>query len=250
MVEVLDEPEMTYVIGHELGHMLLGHWKYPRARSEEDYRVLELSRASEISADRAGFVACGDRDIALSGMLKVASGLGREFLEIDVAEYVRQVHDQRAAEGDESILFSTHPPFPIRARALLRFDRARGRGAEASAGDGLQRIDEQIRREMDEVARGAGGNRFTELAKSAAFWEIAREASRGGRLDAEMQRRMEQGFGLPKLEALRDLLRGRSKSDVEALLEQKLGEARKRIDAAPLLAVVALREELDRFRAG
>ena len=54
-------------------------------------KLLHLSRASEISADRAGFLGSGNIENSLKAMLKIASGLGDEHLSFNFPSYLDQL---------------------------------------------------------------------------------------------------------------------------------------------------------------
>ena len=79
LIELLNEKELMFVIGHEVAHYVYQHSIYPNPNSEENeitkLNILNLSRAAEISADRIGFLACGDLESSLRANLKLASGL-------------------------------------------------------------------------------------------------------------------------------------------------------------------------------
>jgi hypothetical protein len=239
LVTSLQPQEWQCIVGHELGHHLLGHHRYPEGeRPQLNLRALELKRASEISADRAGLIACADVDVALRVMLKVASGLDEKHLEIDVSDYMRQLAELRDTAGDEGILFSTHPPFPIRARAVLRFDSVlRELEAGADASELLRQTDESIQRDLDSASCGTGGNRFTEQARTAAFWAAASTLCVDGTFSSADQAVMTRRFGHDRVDALKRFLAGSSsKGDVLALLKEKAETTRRELDAAPLMA--------------
>ena len=59
LIELLNEKELMFVIGHEVAHYIYQHSIYPNPNTEENeitkLNILNLSRAAEISADRIGF---------------------------------------------------------------------------------------------------------------------------------------------------------------------------------------------------
>ena len=60
MIDLLNGEELQSVIGHEVSHFYYQHSLYPspnQARTKTEFlNLLHLSRAAEISADRAGFL--------------------------------------------------------------------------------------------------------------------------------------------------------------------------------------------------
>lgn len=250
LVQLVSAQELQFVLGHELGHFLFKHFTYPiPSDAVEPLRLLELRRASELSADRAGLVACQDVDAALSAILKVASGLNEAHLQIDILDYIRQVRDLGEAMGDESLLYSTHPSFPLRARALLRFDSvlqyARDGGDVSPM---LKETDVRIRREMDRAAAGAAGNRFTDQALTAAFWNAAHVLCADGRFGGQEQERLAERFGREKVDALKRALASRSRDEGLTFLEDKRRDAEATLECAPLFVVRAAQEALLGFR--
>lgn len=87
LARVLDREELEFVVGHELGHIRLGHtWlnsviggmagiPSPYAAAALLYVAFRWwNRACEFSADRAGLLACGRLDKAISALVKIATG--------------------------------------------------------------------------------------------------------------------------------------------------------------------------------
>lgn len=89
LVENLTDDELTYIIGHEMGHIkskhMLYHWM---ARNVSVWlfkqsiigglalqglliALLEWERKSELTSDRAGYIACRNKDATITGMMKL-----------------------------------------------------------------------------------------------------------------------------------------------------------------------------------
>lgn len=216
----------------------------------EHLRELELGRAAEISADRAGLMACNDVDVALRAMLKVGSGLDERHLQVDIADYMRQLAELRETAGDEGVFFSTHPPFPVRVRALLRFDsllREARSGSDYSAL--LCQTDDSIQHDMDAASGASGENRFTEQGGTAAFWAAALSVCEDGRFTTDEQRVMTERFGPDRVDALKRLLDGADSTAAGIqLLQEKTATTRAGLATAPLLAVRRFEALMTSFR--
>ncbi len=142
LIDMLDDQELLFVVGHELGHIRFGHVLYTVLARNLSI-ILELIgkatlglgslvgyglalplfdwyRKAELSADRAGLLCVQDREVPIRTLMKLAGGSTTMFAQMDQAEFMRQI---RAYEdADESTLnkmykvlltaFRTHP-FPI-----------------------------------------------------------------------------------------------------------------------------------------
>ncbi len=131
-VERFSEREFLFLLGHEIGHGLLGHYQFPAeamVHPEDDDNqlpwatcmdLLAWSRASEISADRMGLLCCQSAEVATRAFLKLASGLSDRFLgagddfDAQMDEWVR---DKVAGEG----LDDSHPIHSIRVQCARAF---------------------------------------------------------------------------------------------------------------------------------
>lgn len=142
LVDMLDEQERLFVIGHELGHIKFGHVLYTvlaeNIRTVIDIigratlgvgsllgtglalPLLDWYRKAELSADRAALLCVQDKEIAFRTFMKLAGGSEAMAAQMQPEEFMRQI---RAYEdADESTLnkaykvwitaFRTHP-FPI-----------------------------------------------------------------------------------------------------------------------------------------
>lgn len=130
LIELMTEKELAFVVGHEIGHAILGHSEIPYGDYEDDnFSVLEvvklrnLSRHMEISADRIGLIACQDINIAGSALFKLVAGLSSRWVKFDPDAYEK--HIEQLAENIDLLGIErqglTHPITPLRVKALKIF---------------------------------------------------------------------------------------------------------------------------------
>ena len=133
LLKVMDEDELTFIIGHELGHVALGHaWLNTLLGSAEmlpgsfsSALLLTLAfrwwnRSCEYSADRAGLLACGSLEKSISALLKLVSGGqgSRKSLE-KAMQMVDREDDSFINQLGETL--STHPMIIRRVQELKRY---------------------------------------------------------------------------------------------------------------------------------
>ncbi|MEZ4446875.1 MAG: M48 family metallopeptidase [Polyangiaceae bacterium] len=131
----LDVKELTFVIGHELGHVLFDHLSlHPQGFASHATiaplhmaRLYAWMRYAELTADRVGLFCCRDYDVAVRVSFKMTSGLTDERFLQRAAESADQYAELAREEIDSSAedWFSTHPYSPLRLRALDLFARSR-----------------------------------------------------------------------------------------------------------------------------
>ena len=123
LLEACDENgrEMDMVIGHEIGHLALGHLKRIWLLAPA-YLVPWLgpafSRAREYSCDLCGHEVAGELDPAVKGLTILAAG-GKYGQQVNVNEFVRQAQDTAGFWTSVYELNATHPYLPKRIAALL-----------------------------------------------------------------------------------------------------------------------------------
>jgi Zn-dependent protease with chaperone function len=165
-VESLDDDELRYILGHELGHLASGHAVYRTmmmilTRMSANLTWLpagsivlrgvivalhEWWRKAELSADRAGLLAGQDPAAALRSHMKLAGG--GDLTEIDTAAFLEQAAEYDST-GDlrESLIklrmtaFMTHP-LPVARAAELRHWIDDGQYGRIMAGDYPRRADD------------------------------------------------------------------------------------------------------------
>ena len=142
-LERLDDDELAFVLGHEIGHLIFNHSErgylrfHDNGPTAEPYRTKlplmgdvlyrEWDQKCEISADRMGVVASQNLEASLRAHIKVAYGLTDKNLLADnntieeLIEQLEKVKDNDVLEGAN--LFS-HPIDQLRLKAILLFGEA------------------------------------------------------------------------------------------------------------------------------
>jgi len=139
LLRVLDSDELAFVISHELGHVRLGHtWLNSLVgglsgipSSALSFGIMQLAflwwnRACEYSADRAGLIATGKPDKAISALVKIATG-GQAQSPAAVALALQAVEAQGenvASQWGEAL--ATHPLLARRIAQLRKYAASKG----------------------------------------------------------------------------------------------------------------------------
>lgn len=228
LVQITDNvDELSFVLGHELGHFLLAHRGLDGSPAN-----LRASRAQEISADRLGLLASGEVDLALRAVMKTLSGLGREHLRFDVSAFLSSSLE-RLKEADQTS--STHPALPLRARCLLRFDAflrtCPDRDPEAAGHSQFDRFDEQVQKDVQELVDGPLHRTIERAEDSVRRWTWITCAVGDGALTKEEQRALREVLGPDALDSLIGLLSNRSAEEAFDLAQQRLQGAVHELDS-------------------
>jgi len=137
LVKVMDAAELRFIIGHELGHIALNHtWLntllggmagVPIPFGAAVVLVFAFrwwNRAGEFSADRAGLLACGSLEKAISALVKLVAGDVRSPAEMQRALQVIDAEDDSLLNVLTGSL-STHPMVVKRIAELRKFAASR-----------------------------------------------------------------------------------------------------------------------------
>jgi Peptidase family M48 len=131
ILELLTEPELLDLLGHEMSHyklyvedggryhvaqrLLMWIGSQPSCPAPFIETARRLSLYTEIYCDIGGLTACEDRNATISGLAKTVAN----FRDVDAATYLRQATEILALDPSTSI-GATHPELHIRVLALAQ----------------------------------------------------------------------------------------------------------------------------------
>lgn len=150
-IDLLTPDELLYIIGHEVGHIKSGHMLYhdmaiiipfigevigsatlgigSLVSSGLELALLYWVRMSELTADRAGLLACQDINVALSALMKMG-GVPKNFYDkMKIEDFIEQAKEFQGYDYDTLdkiakialIMVETHPWTVMRAHELLKW---------------------------------------------------------------------------------------------------------------------------------
>jgi len=226
LINLMSKEELTFVIGHELGHFLLGH-NLEEKQDTESEEYLIKSRAQEISVDRIGLISCGSLNISIQALMKLVSGLGEDMLRFDIGSFLDQMRTQKNNTVKHAGENSTHPSFLMRCRALLWFSMSDGysRACGNSGGEDLNKIDQRITADSEKFVDGPARERISEARENLVMWFAALASVRNGTLNKSNQKIIEGLVGPEMLKKLLNLYSEQSRTEVIDITQKKLTEA-------------------------
>lgn len=122
LVKMLSTEELKFVIAHEAAHILYGHDLVDLTSIEEEKKNF-IKKSQELTADRFGYLFTKGKSVAYSAIIKLVSGLDKTYININIKDYFNQIKDLHDnSQVSNYSLYSTHPTFGIRMRALMLFE--------------------------------------------------------------------------------------------------------------------------------
>ena len=244
-VQKLRADELEFVIGHELGHVIFGHLAIA-ADALIDFEMVNIGqcmalrawqRASEISADRVGFLCCDSIEIAASALFKSICGLALPGMRIAPDEFARQwdgLAEEMVEHGERDYWKLPHPFPPLRMQALLLF----------AAGGDRRRADRRIQRLLAHMdgPRGVSKDGRDPLLSHFNFWGSLYVSLADRRFDRELLGELGE-LAPPGSNAVELLARHHASEQVPALCLARFRQARstrrQKLSAAELHSLLA-----------
>jgi len=134
LFDVMDRDEILFIVGHELGHVALGHtWLNSlvggmagipasfSAAAVMNIAFLWWNRACEYTADRAGLLVCAKPEKAISALIKLGAG-GPRRGQYDLQEVYRRLDtEDDQLMGSLNEILATHPLLIHRIQELRKY---------------------------------------------------------------------------------------------------------------------------------
>ena len=233
LIDLLDDEEVEFVIGHEIGHFLLGHGGSNAGPGGESIERYMQQRCQEISVDRIGLLACRSLDIAIRAMMKTISGLTSRHLRFDVATFLSQLR-QVDNFGSADSPMATHPSILFRCRALLWFSLSEFflRGEDYRTDEQMAPLDRRVESDMDRFVDGPARRMIEDAKGNLGIWMAAYKAIEDGVFKRDEQAAISELFGDEMLDKLKNYLAGLSSFEVQSAVFERLMAARQELEVA------------------
>ena len=146
LIDLCDDDEIMFVIGHECGHVKSNHMLYHMmaqvlnfiidsipfgniAAAPIQYALYYWDRMSEFTADRAGLLCCQNKDAAIRAFMKMAGMPIKQFDDMNYETFIQQATEFKQLDYDSlnkiikfiSIADASHPWTVMRAAELLNW---------------------------------------------------------------------------------------------------------------------------------
>ena len=215
LVRFLKDSELKFVIGHELGHYLF-HNNFQKNSDSLEHSM--LYRAQEITADRVGLICCQSLDSAMRAIIKMLSGLDDTHLVFNINSILREYKNIDVLNIPLEEMYATHPPLPIRARALLWFSMGETylNITEQDTSKCLSNlsIDSKVKNDLEKYLNSKCLNQIEKSKKDFTFWVLSLVFLKDYQFNKKEQDIVSELFGYEKLEKLKYFINSSSPKEV------------------------------------
>lgn len=120
LVNSLENDELAFVIGHEVGHIFFKEI-CNFSPTQDCLEDLIIARSIELTVDRIGLIAAGRIEGAFSAILKTMSGLSDKHLRRDFNKLLEESREVLNDASSDRLIYSSHPPLALRFKSLVSF---------------------------------------------------------------------------------------------------------------------------------
>ena len=228
LIDILEDEEIEFVVGHEIGHFLYSHSLAAASENNESLEFLIQKRAQEISADRIGLLASESLDASIRAMMKTISGLSTKYLKFNVGGFLSQLSNTESFKSQISVN-SSHPSMLVRCRALLWFSMCDTfkRGDQNYHCDEVDRLNEKIKKDIDKFVDAKARERIDDLKQDLALWLTASLIVKDGSFDKEEQAQFAKIFDQDTLKKLKRFLSSHNTSTLRKSIEDNIENAKR-----------------------
>ncbi len=136
MIDRMDEDELRFVIGHEIGHLVTKTYKISQMmrflfQDKEPNLLLKQKfmfweKLCELSSDRFGLLANKNIEKSISSFFKLISGLPKNVIDFDLEAFIKQNEDDLKEHINEMSSQNISHPIPsLRVVALHTFSKSK-----------------------------------------------------------------------------------------------------------------------------
>ena len=227
LIDILDNEEIEFVIGHEIGHFIYSHGLAASLNRNKSLEFSIQQRAQEISADRIGLLACNSLDYSIRAMMKTMSGLSSKYLNFNIGAFLSQLSNTKKFKSQIDIN-STHPSILIRCRALLWFSMSETfkRGKQNYQANEVNKLNNKIKGDIDKFVDSVAHEKIERLKHDVVLWLCASKIIEDNKFDNNEQKIFSDMFGEELLGKLKSFLSSHNNaSTVKKSVSDKLNAA-------------------------
>ena len=207
LIDILENKELEFVIGHEIGHFLYSHGLAASLNNNESLEFSIKQRAQEISADRIGLLSSESLDVSIRAMMKTISGLTTKYLKFDIAAFLSQLSNTAKYKSQISIN-SSHPSMFLRCRALLWFSMSETfkNGEKNYQPNEIEKLNTKIQSDIDKYVDSLAYEKINDLKKDVEMWLAVSMIVKDDSFNSDEQAVFKEMFGENTLEKLKIFL--------------------------------------------